>query len=213
MRELTVPFLLAASLCAQTGRWGAFTDDGDVGSPKIKGSAVFDPAKKEYRITAAGANMWARDDQFHYLWRTMPGDFSITATLQFLGEGNAHRKAGIVVRQTLDADSPYADLVIHGNGMPGVQWRVTKGDITNTFDFPFDTPGKFKVKLVRRGGKLYASIAKDGAEWKELGNTEVQFRNPVMAGLAVCSHDPEKSETVVFTDVSVEELARPAGKQ
>ena len=46
--------------------------------------------------------------------------------------------------------SPDIDIVIHGNGMPGVQWRNTKGDITNAFDFPFDGPARFKLKLVRQ---------------------------------------------------------------
>ena len=79
----------------------------------------------------------------------MSGNFAVTATMQFLGEGADHRKAGIMLRQTLDTDSPYVDIVIHGNGMPGIQWRNTKGDVTNAFDFPFDGPGKFKLKLVR----------------------------------------------------------------
>ena len=48
-----------------------------------------------------------------------------------------------MIRQSLDTDSAYADIVIHGNGMPGVQWRSVNGEDTNTFDLPFDGPGKF----------------------------------------------------------------------
>ena len=144
--------LLAASAFAQTGKLGAFTNSGDVGGPAIKGSTQFDAAKGQYRMTGAGANMWAKEDQFQYVWREMSGNASVTATMQFLGEGAvAHRKAGIVLRQSLDTDSPYVDIVIHGNGMPGIQWRTTKGDITNAVDFPFDGPGKFKLKLTRQG--------------------------------------------------------------
>ena len=58
----------------------------------------------------------------------MTGNFAVTATMQFLGKGADHRKAGIMVRQSLDTDSPYADIVIHGNGMPGLQWRSNKGE-------------------------------------------------------------------------------------
>ena len=39
-----------------------------------------------------------------------------------------------MVRQSLDTDSVYGDFVIHGNGMPGLQWRSNKGENTNTFD-------------------------------------------------------------------------------
>src|SRR6266404_4073518 len=159
MRELVLICLSAVSALAQTGKLGAFTYSGDVGGPTLKGSAEFDAAKGQYRITGAGTNIWAKEDQFQYVWREMSGNIAITATMQFLGEGAAHRKAGIMLRQTLDTDSPYVDIVIHGNGMPGIQWRNTKGDITNAVDFPFDGPARFKLKLVRQGAAITVSIA------------------------------------------------------
>lgn len=164
-------------------------------------------------MTGAGENIWAKEDQFQYVWREMSGNIAVTASMQFLGEGAAHRKAGIMLRQTLDTDSPYIDVVVHGNGMPGVQWRNSKGDITNAFDLPFDGPAKFKLKLVRQGNAITVWLAKEGAELREVGHTQVQLGNPVMAGLAVCSHNAEASDTVVFSDVSVEQLAAPDGKK
>lgn len=213
MRELIVICLSAVSALAQTGKLGAFTNSGDVGGPALKGSTAFDASKGQYRITGAGANIWAKEDQFQYVWREMSGNLAITATLQFLGEGAAHRKAGIMLRKSLETDSPYIDVVIHGNGMPGIQWRNTRGDITNGFDLPFDGPAKFKLKLVRQGAAVAVFLAKEGAELKELGHTQVQLGNPVLAGLAVCSHKADASDTVVFSDVSVEQLPAPAGKK
>jgi TolB protein len=192
---------------AQIGNVGIFTNSGDVGAPAIKGSTAFSDG--QYRITGAGANIWAKEDQFQYVWREMTGNFSVTATLRFLGQGNEHRKSGIMVRQSLDADSTYADVVIHGNGMPGLQWRSKQGEDTNTFDLPFDGPGVFKVKLVRTGVRIYMFIGKDGADTKEIAHTEVSFKNPMLVGLVVCSHQPDASDTVVFSDVSVELPAAP----
>jgi regulation of enolase protein 1 (concanavalin A-like superfamily) len=179
----------------------------------MKGSTEFNASEGQYRITGAGANIWAKEDQFQYVWREMSGNMAVTATMQFLGQGAAHRKAGIMLRQTLDTDSPYIDIVIHGNGMPGIQWRTTKGDITNAVDFPFDGPAKYKLKLVRQGAAITVLIAKEGAELKELGHTQVQLGSPTLVGLAVCSHKADASDTVVFSDVSVEQLATPAAKK
>jgi TolB protein len=212
-RQLFVAFLAAASALAQSGSLGPFTDSGDVGGPAIKGSTAFDAAKGEFRITGAGANVWAKEDQFQYVWREMSGNLAVTATMQFLGTGADHRKAGIMLRHSLETDSPYIDIVIHGNGMPGIQWRNTKGDITNAMDFPFDGPAKYKLKLVRQGNAVTVSIGKDGAGLKELGHTQAPLGNPVLVGLAVCSHKADASDTVVFSDVSVEQLAPPAGKK
>jgi TolB protein len=212
IRPLSIVCLLSVAAFAQSANLGIFTNSGDVGGPVIKGSAEFTAASGQYRITGSGANIWAKQDQFQYVWREMTGNFTVTATVRFLGQGNEHRKAGIMVRQSLDTDATYADVVIHGNGMPGLQWRSKQGEDTNTFDLPFDGPAAFKVKLVRNGVRIYMYIAKDGAEPKEIAHTEVTFRNPILVGLAVCSHQADASDTVLFSDVSVEAQAPPAPK-
>ena len=193
-----------------SGNLGIFTNSGDVGGPAIKGSAEFNASNGQYRITGSGANIWARQDQFQYVWRPMTGNFTVTATMRFLGQGAEHRKAGIMVRQSRDTDATYADVVIHGNGMPGLQWRSKPGEDTNTFDLPFDGPGTFKLKLVRTGVRIYMYIAKGGDELKEIAHTEVSFQNPILVGLAVCSHQADASDTVIFSDVSVEAQPPPA---
>jgi regulation of enolase protein 1 (concanavalin A-like superfamily) len=210
VRQVVIICLLSAAAFAQKEDLGIFTNSGDVGGPAVKGSADF--SNGQYRITGSGANIWAKQDQFQYVWREMTGNFTVAATMRFLGEGNEHRKAGIMVRQSLDTDARYADIVIHGNGMPGLQWRSKQGEDTNTFDLPFDGPGTFKVKLVRSGVRIYMYIAKDAAELKEIAHTEVSFQNPVLVGLAVCSHQAGASDTVIFSDVSVEAQVPPAPK-
>jgi regulation of enolase protein 1 (concanavalin A-like superfamily) len=211
MRLFILICLLTTSALAQLG---TFTDAADVGAPTSKGSTKYDAATGQYKITGAGANMWTNADQFQYVYREMSGNLSVTATVEFVGEGAMpHRKAGIVIRKTLDTDSPMIDVVIHGTGMPGIQWRNTKGDITNAMDFPFDGPGKFKLKLVRTGNTIAVYIAKDGAELKELGHTQVPLGSPVFVGLGVCSHKPDTLETAIFSDVSVEQLPAPQSKK
>ena len=159
-QNLALLGLLLLPVFARAQNLGVFTNSGDVGNPAHKGSVEFDAAKGEYRITGSGANIWAKDDQFQYVWKEMPGNFTVTATMQFLGQGEDHRKAGIMVRQSLENDSAYGDFVIHGNGMPGLQWRSAKGDITNTFDLSVEGPGKRRIKLVRSGAGIAVSVVR-----------------------------------------------------
>ncbi len=204
VRLLLVIVLLPTALTAQDRNLGAFTSAADVGAPAITGKTEFTPAAGEYRMTAAGANMWAKQDQFQFAWREMTGNFTVNATLRFLGEGNEHRKAGIMVRQSLDADATYGDVVVHGNGMAGLQWRTRKGEDTNTFNLPIEGPGTFTIRLVRTGVRIYMFIGRNGAALTEIAHTEVSFQNPVLVGLFVCSHDAAKSDTVIFSNVVVE---------
>jgi TolB protein len=209
MRELLVTCLLAATAFAQTGKFGAFTNSDDVGAPPLKGSAEFDAGTGEYKITGTGADIWAKADQFHYVWRPMSGNFAVTATAKFVTEGNAHRKAVIMLRKSLDTDSPFVQLAIHGDGMPSVQFRNTRADNTNTVDFPIAGPGTWKLRLVRQGTTVTVWIAKDGAPMRELGHTANQLGSPVLVGLGVSSHTQEATNTVLFSDVSVEQLPAP----
>jgi TolB protein len=213
MRELLILCVLTASAFAQTAKFGAFTNSDDIGDPPMKGSAEFDASTGQYKITGSGTDIWGKADQFHYLWREISGNFAVAATAQFLTEGNEHRKAVIMLRKTTDTDSPFVHLVIHGNGMPSVQFRNTKGDNTNTVDLPIQGPGTFRLKLVRQGTAVTVWIAKNGAALTEIGHTENQLGSPVLVGLGVSSHTQTASNTVLFSDVSVEPLAPPARKQ
>ena len=199
----------AFSAFAQTMPLGLFSNSGDVGAPTRAGSTQFDAATGQYRITGSGANIWAKQDQFQFAWREIIGNFTITATMRFLGKGADHRKAGIMLRQSTDTDAAYVDVIMHGNGMPALQWRGRKGEDTNAFDLPLEESGAYRIKLVRAGPKMHMYLAKEGAEPVRIGNTEVAFTGPVLVGLAVCAHDANASETVVFSDVSIEAASTP----
>ena len=209
MRELILVCLLSAAVWAETGKLGVFTNSEDVGAPPLKGSTEFEAATGQYKVTGSGSDIWAKADQFHYLWREMSGDFAIGATVKFLTEGIAHRKAVIMLRQSSDTDSPYVHLAIHGDGTPAVQFRTTKGDSTNTVDFPVEGPGTWKLKLVRRGTAITVWVAKDDGPLRELGHTVNQLGSPILAGLGVSSHTRDAVNTVLFSDVKVEQLPAP----
>jgi TolB protein len=207
VRELLLTCLFAAAALAQTGKFGIFTNSDDVGAPPIKGSAEFDPSTRQYKITGSGTDIWAKADQFHYVWREVSGNFAVTATARFLTDGIGHRKAVIMLRKSLDTDSPFVHLAIHGDGTPSVQFRKTNADDTNTVDFPIEGEGTWKLKLVRQGTTITVWISKDGAPLRELGHTSNQLGSPILVGLGVSSHTQKATNTVLFSDVSLEQLA------
>ena len=210
MRACLLVCLLAAGALHQAGNLGAFTGSDDVGAPPLKGSVEVDSATRQYKITGTGADIWAKADQFHYLWREMSGNFAVSATTTFLTDGNPHRKASIMLRKTVDTDSPFVHLAIHGDGMPSVQFRSTKTDNVNTLDFPIEGPGVFTLKLVRVGTTVTVFVGKEGTALRELGHTVNNLGSPVLVGLAVASHSVSALTTVLFSNVSVEQLPAPA---
>jgi TolB protein len=211
VRELLIICILAISAFAQTAKFGSFTNSDDVGAPPLKGAAEFDASTGQYKITGSGTDIWAKADQFHYVWREISGNFAVTATAKFLTDGIGHRKAVIMLRKNLDTDSPFVQLAVHGDGTPAVQFRNTVADNTNTVDFPIEGPGTWKLKLVRQGTTVTVWISKDGAPLRELGHTANQLGSPILVGLGVSSHSQEATNTVLFSDVSVKQLPAATG--
>jgi len=70
--------------------------------------------------------------------------------VKFIGtEGQAHRKAGWIVRQGLEADSPYADAIVHADGLISLQYRLAKGG--PTLEVQSAVKGPAAVRLDRVG--------------------------------------------------------------
>jgi hypothetical protein len=190
---------------------GIFTDEGSVGQTPPGCKASYDRAKGEYRITGGGENIWASADAFYFVWKKMSGNLSLTADVQFLGTSAAeHRKAVLMVRQSLDAGSAYADAVSHGNGLTSLQFRGVKDAATYQVFTQVDQPAR--VRIVREGSRYTMWSGKPGGEMKMSGPVEfISLRDPVYVGIGVCSHVATTLETAVFSNVKIEEL--PAVKQ
>jgi hypothetical protein len=91
----------------QSDQWGLFKAHADVGDNPRKGAVTYNAANGEYRITGGGANIWDAVDAFQFVWKRFSGDVSISADVQFIGTGAVdHRKAVLMVRQSLDLVSP-----------------------------------------------------------------------------------------------------------
>jgi len=189
-----------------------FEGRADVGKVKIPGSAEFDPAKKELRMTASGANIWDKEDAFYFAWRKVSGDLIMTADIGFVGKGkNAHRKAGWMVRQTLDADAPYAGVAVHGDGLIILHWREVKGGITKEAKAVAKNPAT--VKLERHGDVFSLSVAKPGQDTQPVGAVTVKLPDPVYAGLYMCSHEADLTETATFSNLSLQNIKATPGQK
>jgi TolB protein len=195
----------AAFVLAQGGEVGDFEASTDVGAPRLPGSTTYNAVSQEYRLSAAGVNMWGPQDEFHFAWKRLSGDFILQARLEFLGEGtDPHRKAGVIARTSLDAASPYADAAVHGDGLVSLQFRRAAGAPTE--EARSEVKGADFVRLERKGSTLTLSAARFGEMLTTNQVEGLALGDDVYVGLFACSHNPDVVETAVFRDVR---LVRP----
>lgn len=194
---------------------GIFTGHGDVGVPSTigAGSATYDATTGSYIITGGGENMWASADHFHYVWIKVSGDVALEANVAFTGTiprtgtPDAHRKACLVIRQTLDANSSYADAAMHGDGLTSLQWRdVTSGA---THEVQANVVRPTRIRIEKRGDYVSMSVANSGDPFRPAGGAaKVVFTGDYYVGLAVSAHNTARLETATFSHVT---LGTPAG--
>jgi len=208
---------LALALCACAGlaraqggppggALGEFEAHGDVGLPKLAGSATYNAVSQEYAFAAGGVNMWGPRDEFHFAWKKLKGDFIVQTRISFVGAGtDPHRKAGVIVRASLDPDSPYADAAVHGDGLTSLQFRRAKG--ADTEQVRSDVSGAEVVQLERKGSTFTFSAARFGELFRTTQVSELALGDEVYVGLFLCSHNPDVVERALFRDVR---LVRPA---
>ena len=206
----TLPLLLfvSSTILAQTPQAvGIFENHVDVGSVLHPGSATYDASAKTYSLSGSGENMWFKTDAFQFAWKRVSGDLSFTADISFLGtSATEHRKAVLMFRQTLDADSAYADVTVHGNGMTALQFRDGKGELTR--EVQAGMWGPKRVRVVKRGDYVYFSIGSRDADLQLAGGwIRIPLTGEFYAGIGVCSHDKDTIERAVFSDLSLEPLA------
>jgi len=185
---------------AQTGM---FEGHGDLGVVLHPGSVEYDGARHTYRITGSGENLWAAADAFQFVWKKMSGDGSIAADIAFPATtGEPHKKAVLMIRQSLDADSAYVDVAVHGNGLTSVQSRDEKGGATHEIQSNVAAPKR--VRLTRSGAYFYLSVAAVGEDLHLAGGSmRMALQDPFYIGMGVCAHNKDAVETAVFSNVEV----------
>jgi TolB protein len=185
---------------------GEFAAATDVGQVELAGAAVYDAGRGAYRVTGSGANIWGSVDAFQFVWKKVAGDLELSVEVDWQGEGkNAHRKAGLMVRQDLEAGSPYADAVVHGDGLISLQFRRVRSGPTIEVKSAIKAPAS--IKLERNGDLLSLSVAPRGEAYGSAGSVTVVLPAAVYAGLVVCSHDAAVRETADFKNVTVKSEA------
>ena len=195
-----IAFIIAKSLHAEEP---IFQSSDDIGTVNIPGSMEFDPVWNRYTLRASGENMWGEKDAFHFAWKAQSGDFEISSEIAFVGAGvNPHRKACLIVRQSLEPGSAYVDAALHGDGLVSLQFRTETNGPTKEIQSNLTKPRR--LKLIRRGDNFEMMVGDGQGNWQSTGcSIDIPFEGSVYVGLGLCSHELDIEESAVFSYVTL----------
>ena len=187
----------------------------DVGSPELVGSAS--PVERGWDISAGGADIWNKADQFHFVFRAMSGDFDVAVRVESFTPAHLYSKAGLMIRESLDADSAHLMFLVFSSDAPRnnnlgayeIQFRPTAGAGCQGIypavrppaspEFPAAYPNSW-LRVARRGNQFSAFASTDGKTWRLFGGQVLPLANTVKVGPALTSHNPEVAAQAAFRD-------------
>ncbi len=187
------------------------------GYPASVGSFVEGPVGT-YTMTASGADIWTAADEFHYAFKTLNGPGSIVAKVESVELTDVWAKAGVMIRETLDAGSKFAAVYItpinaDGTAANGCTFQARlDADIDAVSDSAVRTPEQlaivapYWVKLERDfASNFRASYSANGTTWQQMSwnPQNISMSANVYIGLALTSHNAALTCEAVFSNVTV----------
>ena len=180
------------------------------GYPASTGSFVEAPAGT-FTMTGSGTDIWYAADEFHYAFKTLTGAGSIVVKVLSVDDTDPWAKAGVMIRETLDAGSKFAAVYITpGNGCR-FQARtdtnidaVSDTDVATTAQIAITAP--YWVKLERDiAGNFRGSYSANGTTWTAMSwnPQNISMSASVYVGLAVTSHNADSVCEAVFSNVTI----------
>ena len=202
---------------------GIFQAQSDVGAALLPGSAHYDPGTKQYTITSAGYNIWYTRDEFRFLWAKMSGDISLAADIAYPDpNGYDDRKAVLIIRQDLDDDSKEALVALHGGGMIHLAQRPEKDLRVRDLEYRIGGRGvpagksadslvpvlAKRIGIEKKGDSFALFVSLEGEPMHQFGpSIQLHIDGPFYVGIGFCPHLPNKTDTAVLSNVSLENMA------
>ena len=166
-------------------------------------------------IVGAGHDIWDAADGFRYVYMPISGDFEADVQITYFERTTQWAKAGLMARQSIDADSKNALSTAAAGNLPGpdlgvqITWRADKAGETKELDYwelggPVGFVDGEWIRLKRVGNDFSVSWSKDGKSWvKDYASIKIEMTDPILVGLIVTSCDKALSCKATFKNFTV----------
>jgi regulation of enolase protein 1 (concanavalin A-like superfamily) len=165
-----------------------------------------DKGNNAFTVSSAGSDIWGNGDQFRFIYKQITGDGSVTVKVDSLTRSDAWSKAGVMIRETLEANAKNAMVAVTPDNSCAFQWRTNTGGASSNTGWPTGTAAvraPYWVRITRTGNDFKAESSPDGKTWTALGTAQnITMAATAYIGLAVTSHNTAAYSTAELSNVS-----------
>jgi len=158
----------------------------DIGATAAAGNAGV--RGETFIVTGSGSDVWDTADEFHFVYQKISGNLEIYARVASITVTDAWAKAGVMIRNTLNANSIHAMMVMSAaNGLAFQRRTSTGGSSSHTAGT--NTTAPYWVKLMRSGNRITAYESETGMNWAQVGVVTLSMPDTIYVGLMVTAHN------------------------
>ncbi|MCM8526207.1 MAG: PQQ-dependent sugar dehydrogenase, partial [Lentisphaeraceae bacterium] len=156
-----------------------------------------------FNMSAAGADIWGRSDEFGFTYVEWTGDVTLIAKVNSLNNVHEWSKAGVMIRTSLNANSRHASMFATFN-RASAHWRITDGGTSTPDNVQnSETQPPMWVKMMREGNVFRAYYSFDGGTWHPNGVRIINMPEKVYVGIALTSHVRGTNASASISNVEV----------
>jgi DUF1680 family protein len=172
----------------------------DIGSVGLAGLTT--PMSAGFQVTASGGDIWDQNDGFRFVYKPLSGDGDLVARVASLDPTDAWAKAGVMIRETLAANSAFAMSVVTPSNGSSLQYRSAAGASAGMNP---TSPGAAPTWLrITRAGNVFSGAASaDGSTWTPLGTIAIPMGATVYIGLCVTAHNNAAATNAVIDSITL----------
>jgi hypothetical protein len=162
-------------------------------------------------INASGADIWGASDAFAFLMQPIGANEQITLRVRSLANTHAWAKGGVMIRNTLAANSAHADFIVSAAKGMAMQFCTEAG-------FPSESIGqtagaapvwlrirRFESASTPGQASFSASYSTDRTFWRAIASSVgFPMAHDALIGVAVTSHVSGVETTAIIDDVRIQ---------
>lgn len=172
----------------------------DIGNANSLGSV--EVASGLFRVRSVGTNIAGHSDAFHFVYRPCDGNCEIVARVINVQPFGAS-KAGIMIRESLMADSANVFLGLSGNQGGVFQFRDGAGERTE-MESRAEMFVPYWLRLKRRENEFTASTSRNGTHWVRCGTVSLPMSEHGWIGLAAAAGQEQIAGIATMDNVAQE---------
>lgn len=160
------------------------------------------------RVDGAGRDIGGASDGFQFVHQPLTGDGRVQTQIQRLNEDHPTLRAGVMIRSTTNASSPFVSVLYVPNQGVKMVWRDETGENATSTD-ALDVAAPVWLRLTRQGDEFVGEYSSDGETWTEIERHTAALDAGARIGLVVAARGT--ADARVFFDNVALDLGAAAG--